>query len=170
MFFQVAGALLGIAGGIMGARAQASSAKLEAAVNKFQIEMQNKQLKLENDILDQQAQQASVMRMEQARKVEETNIAAMSAMGVGENISYAQGIRPANEKALRRDILTMKSNLAFSQYRVSDQIRINNIQAAAGVAGAQMKGNAAIAGAWMKGAAIAIDTAGDIAAKAFGGR
>lgn len=55
------------------------------------------------------------------------SLAAIGASGVGENISFFQGLDPANKEVFRRDVSNLRLNLGAKQSSISDQIGVNDV-------------------------------------------
>jgi hypothetical protein len=81
---------------------QSANAKAEAQIEQTQLrtEIENERIKAMSDTND---------RLEQFRKDEATNRAALSALGV-ENLSYMQGLEPYNRKVVGRDVRGIQYN------------------------------------------------------------
>ena len=98
----IIGLVVGIAASFAQAAMSSSIAKSQAA-----IEQQQLRVEMENERIA--ALGATNDRLEELRKAEASNRAALSAAGV-DNLSYATGIAPYNKSVAYRDI----SNVAFN--------------------------------------------------------
>lgn len=111
----------------VGTAASISSAKANARMQKYTIDEQNKQLKEEREIAKLQAQEAEAARLEEFRRQRAANLSAIAASGVGQNISFLEGIAPAEEKALRTDLSNIRMGNLTQTNRLADQIRVNQL-------------------------------------------
>lgn len=111
----------------VGTAASISSAKANAAMQKYTIDEQNKQLKEEREIAKLQAQEAEAARLEEFRRQRAANLSAIAASGVGQNISFLEGIAPAEERALRTDLSNIRMGNLTQTNRLADQIRVNQL-------------------------------------------
>jgi len=89
------------------------------------LDEQQKQLKEEREIARLQAQEAEIERLNDFRRQRASNAAALAASGVRENISFLQGIMPAEERALRLDIGNIRMGDITGQNSIASQIRVN---------------------------------------------
>ena len=104
-----------------------SSAKNNARMQKFAIDQQNKQIQEEREIAKLQAQEAEVARLDEFRRQRAANLSAIAASGVGQNISFLEGIAPAEERALRTDLRNIRMGNLTQSNRLADQIRVNQL-------------------------------------------
>lgn len=97
MCFELLAIGLSIAGSFMQANAQASIAAQQAKIQQQQlkVEMENERIKALQETND---------RLDEWMRAEATNRAAIAASGVGQNISYDQGISVYNKKVAARDV------------------------------------------------------------------
>lgn len=93
--------IIGVVLGIVGAFAQAA---MTTAVAKQQAEIERTQLKAEIENEQIAAMQKATDRLEELRRAEATNRAALSAVGLQTNLSYEQGIEPYNKTVATRDV------------------------------------------------------------------
>ena len=93
--------ILGVIIGIVGSFAQAAMVGQQASAQ-AKIEQQQLKIEMENERIS--AMQKTNDRMEQFRKEEASNLAALSATGLQTNLSYEQGIAPYNTKVAHRDM------------------------------------------------------------------
>jgi hypothetical protein len=89
------------------------------------LDEQQNQLKEEREIARLQAQEAEIERLNDFRRQRASNAAALAASGVRENISFLQGVMPAEERALRLDIGNIRMGDIAGQNRIASQIRVN---------------------------------------------
>jgi hypothetical protein len=96
------GLALSTVGSIGTAAMTSANAKAQAEIEQQQLktEIANEKIKAMSDTND---------RLEQFRKEEAANRAALSALGA-ENISYAEGIVPFNRKVVGRDVRNIEFN------------------------------------------------------------
>jgi hypothetical protein len=102
-----------------------SSANANKRAQQTMLDEQQKQLKEEREIARLQAQEAEVERLNEFRRQRASNAAALAASGVRENISFLQGVMPAEERALRLDIGNIRMGDITGQNRLASQIRVN---------------------------------------------
>jgi hypothetical protein len=88
---------MSVAGGFAEARYAGQQAAQEAKIEQEQlkIEMENERIKGMGDIND---------RLEEFRKAEAQNRAALSISGIDQNWSYREGILPGNYDVIKRDV------------------------------------------------------------------
>jgi len=119
----VAVATLAAAGTSTAASIGAANANKRAQQN--MLDEQQKQLKEEREIARLQAQETEIERLNDFRRQRASNAAALAASGVRENISFLQGVMPAEERALRLDIGNIRMGDIAGQNRIASQIRVN---------------------------------------------
>lgn len=119
----IAGASL--AASAAGSAVSIRTAKANARNQRFELDLQNKQLSEERELARLQAIETENGRLEEFRRTRAANAAAIAASGVDENRSFLQGIAPAEERALARDLGNIRMGLATQTNRVADQIRVN---------------------------------------------
>jgi len=145
------GLVLSVVGSLATAAMGAATARQQAKIEQEQlrVEMENERIKAMGDTND---------RLEELRKAEATNRAALSATGVADNISYAQGIAPYNQRVAGRDVGRIDFNANQVVGRKKYEIA---------VAGWRAK-TTAMSGFISAGASILNDV-GTFAAKSYGG-
>lgn len=109
----------------VGTAASISSAKANASMQKYTLDQQTKQMNEEAAIAKMQAQEAEIARLDEFRRQRAANLAAISASGVGQNISFLQGIAPAEEQALLMDLRNIRLGTLQQTNRIADQIKVN---------------------------------------------
>jgi hypothetical protein len=102
-----------------------SAAQANKRAQQTMLDEQQKQLREEREIARLQAQEAEVERLNDFRRQRASNAAALAASGVRENISFLQGIMPAEERALRLDIGNIRMGDITGANRIASQIRVN---------------------------------------------
>jgi hypothetical protein len=111
----IIGIMLSVVGSLATAAMGAQVAKQQAVVEQSQlrVEIENERIK---------AIGATSDRLEELRKAEATNRAALSVAGV-ENVSYAQGIAPYNQRVASRDVrrsdFNMGQEVGRKKYEIS---------------------------------------------------
>lgn len=111
-----------------------SSAKANAKMQRYTLDLQKKQMNEDREIAKLQAQEAEAARLEEYRRQRAANQAAISASGIGENISFLQGIEPASERALKLDLRNLRMGEITQSNRIADQIKVNQLsRQAAGI-------------------------------------
>jgi hypothetical protein len=139
----IVGAAISAASSIYGAAASSAAAQTESNFKNYQLEMQNRQLKDEQDMVRLKAQQTENERMEQSRRLRAVNEASIAASGVGENLSYLQGVEDYNDRTARQDIATLRLNSADQVSRIADQIQVNKVEGQFATAKSKMTSQAA---------------------------
>ena len=135
------------AGGTALAAVNASNmAKSEAEWQKYQLDIQNKQLEADRKLQEINAAQVEGKRREEARKLRASNEAFIASSGVGQNISFLEGIDAASNRALKSDIASLRLNTAAETNRIADQIMVNKAQAQFGMGRAKVIGGNAVLG------------------------
>tara|TARA_R110000796_G_scaffold3212_6_gene12296 strand:- start:3164 stop:3745 length:582 start_codon:yes stop_codon:yes gene_type:complete len=114
-------AAVGTAATIDNANYQRGMAGLQLAQQRDEMREQRKDIQL-------QAQEAEAARLEEYRNQREANLLALAGSGTGQNMSWLQGIDPANEKALKHDLANIRLGLAGGENRLAQQIRVNKTQ------------------------------------------
>jgi hypothetical protein len=105
-----------------------ASAGANKRAQQTMLDEQQKQIKEEREIARLQAQEAEVERLNDFRRQRASNAAALAASGLRENISFLQGVMPAEERALRLDIGALRMGDIGTQNRLASQIRVNRFQ------------------------------------------
>lgn len=111
----------------VGTATSISSARTNAKMQKYTIDQQNKQLREDREIAALQAQEAEAARLDEFRRQRAANLAAVAASGVGQNISFLEGIAPAEERALRLDLRNIRMGDLMQRNRMADQIKVNQM-------------------------------------------
>lgn len=93
--------IIGLVVGIVGSLAQYA---MTSAIAKQQAEIEKTQLRTEIENERIRSMGATNDRLEELRKAESTNRAAISATGIETNLSYEHGIAPYNQKVASRDV------------------------------------------------------------------
>jgi hypothetical protein len=102
-----------------------SAAQANKRAQQSMLDEQRKQLNEEREIARLQAQEAEVERLNDFRRQKPSNAASLAASGVRENISFLQGVMPAEERALRLDIGAIRMGDITGQNRIASRIRVN---------------------------------------------
>lgn len=108
-----------------------------------QLKLQNRQLREQaamEGIASANEEFAKALDFEAGRSA---SLAAIGASGVGENISFFQGLDPANKAAFSRDVANLRLNLTAKEGSISDQIGVNDV----GMKVAKINANASKVGA-----------------------
>lgn len=121
----LAGAAL--ASSAVGTAVSISTANANKKMQQYQLDVQKKQLNEEREIAKLQAQEAEVARLEEFRRQRAANLSAIAASGVGQNISFLQGIAPAEEKARNLDLRNIRLGNLTQSNRIADQIKVNRL-------------------------------------------
>lgn len=108
-----------------GTAVSVSAAQANKRAQQTMLDEQRKQLNEEREIARLQAQEAEVERLNEFRRQRASNAAALAASGVRENISFLQGVMPAEERALRLDVANIRMGDIAGQNRIASQIRVN---------------------------------------------
>jgi predicted transcriptional regulator len=133
---------MNVAGGLMtasGAQTAGKGAYMEAAYKKHGAEVERIATSYQLDILDQQlaeevksisirATQAAAQRTAEANQIHVANVMHIAGSGVGENLSYEQGIREENRRNMESDLNTIGMEATGQALRVVDQIRVNKME------------------------------------------
>jgi hypothetical protein len=106
-----------------------SGANANAAAQQEMLDLQRKQMRDQMEMQVLQAKEAALNRMEEYRRGRAANLAAMAASGVT-NISFLQGIIPAEEAALRTDLANIRLGFLGNQNRMVEEIRVNRLNSA----------------------------------------
>ncbi len=93
----IVGLVLSVVGSLATAAMQSQVAKQQAQIEQTQLrtEMENERVKAIGDTAD---------RLEELRRAEASNRAALSATGLEQNVSYVQGIAPYNQSVAASDV------------------------------------------------------------------
>jgi len=157
----VASTLVSAVGGFVQAGQAAAAAESQAAWRNYQIEVQNRQLAEDAELTRIQALEVENQRLAKNRKIMAANEAFLAGSGVGESRSFLQGVMPAEEAGLRRDVAALRLQSATQISRIADQIAVNKAEgqfarASAGMTASNAFTNAAFnaAGSIAKGAYV----------------
>lgn len=112
---------------IAGTATSISTAKANKKMQQYTLDVQRKQLNEEREIAKLQAQEAEAARLDEYRRTRAANQAAIAASGIGQNISFLQGIEPASEKALKLDLRNIRMGDIMQRNRIADQIKVNQM-------------------------------------------
>lgn len=107
-----------------------SGANANAAAQQEMLDLQRKQMRDQMEMQVLQAQEAAIQRTEEYRRQRAANLAAMAASGVAQNMSFLQGIMPAEERALRTDLANIRLGFLGNQNRMVEEIRVNRLNSA----------------------------------------
>lgn len=102
-----------------------ASANANAAAQEEQLQIQQKQYVEQLQTERLQAAEAEANRLSEFRRQRAANLAAMAASGLSENMSFLQGIAPAEKKALGIDLANIRLGLLGQESRMADEIRVN---------------------------------------------
>lgn len=123
-----------------------SAANNNSASAEYTRLVQNKQAKEARDTAEIQALQQENARTSEYEKTRSSAIAAIGASGLGEQISYFQGIEPDSRNAYLRDVRSVRLNLTQQQSGIADQIQVNDVAASTAKANASASKVGAVAG------------------------
>lgn len=112
-----------LAATVAGTVASIDNANYQAKMAEFQLEEQRKALRSEREGVALQAMEAQIARIRDFEAQRAANLAALAGSGVGQNMSYLQGVEKAEERALRFDLTNIRLGLAGENSRVAAQIR-----------------------------------------------
>lgn len=112
---------------IAGTATSISTAKANKRMQQYTLDVQKKQMNEEREIAKLQAQEAEAARLEEYRRTRAANEAAIAASGIGQNISFLQGIEPASERALKLDLRNIRMGDIMQRNRIADQIKVNQM-------------------------------------------
>lgn len=104
-----------------------SAASANAKAQQDMLDLQRKQMRDQMEMEALQAQEAAAQRMEEFSRQRAANLAALAASGVSQNMSFLQGIIPAEEKALRTDLANIRLGFLGGQNRMIEEIRVNRM-------------------------------------------
>lgn len=117
------------AGSATNAMMASEAADAEAGYRNYQLQKQNEQLKEDMKLTEVQALETENARREQARRVRAQNDAFLAGSGVGESRSFLDGVDQTNDRALRADLTSLRTNASVATSRIADQIGVNNAEA-----------------------------------------
>jgi hypothetical protein len=121
----LAAASLAVAAGGTAMSIKSASDNNAAQQSMLQMQRQQAMEDLQNKRL--QAQQAEVARLGDYRQQRAANLVAIAGSGVGENISFLQGIAPADDHALALDLRNIRMGMLGEENRVAADIRVNRL-------------------------------------------
>lgn len=122
------GAQSAMQGAYMQAVYQRHNAKVDHMFTMAQLDIQDAQLRQETENLRIRATQQTTQRMQEANRIHIANMVHIAGSGVGENLSYEQGVREANQREMGTDLNTISWQAAQEGTRLADQIRVNSIE------------------------------------------
>lgn len=117
----LATAAVGTAVAVDGAIKQAGYQQIQLAEQQKQLQMQKEQERLA-------AMEAEVARLDEFNRQRAANLAALAASGVGQHMSYLQGIAPAEDRALNYDLRNIRIGLLGTENRLASDIRVNRLE------------------------------------------
>lgn len=120
-------AIASLATAAAGTAVSISAASANAKAQRDMLDLQRKQMLEQRQMEALQAQEAAMQRMEDFRRTRAANLAAMAASGVSQNISFLQGIMPAEEEALRTDLANIRMGFLNGDNRMVEEIRVNRM-------------------------------------------
>ena len=139
MCLPIIGLVIGIAASFAQAAMTSQLAKSQAA-----IEQQQLRIEMENERIA--ALGATNDRLEEFRRAEASNRAALSTMGLDQNISYVRAIAPYNQRVAYRDVNRLDFNAGQQIGRKKYEIAVAGYRARAEGASAFMTAGASAAG------------------------
>lgn len=117
----LAAAAAGTAVSIDGAIKQAGYQQIQLAEQQKQMRMQREQERLS-------AMEAEVARLDEFNRQRSANLAALAASGIGQHMSFLQGIAPAEDRALNYDLRNIRIGLLGNENRIASDIRVNRLE------------------------------------------
>lgn len=127
MCVTVAIATAALVSSAVGTAASISSANANKKMAQYQADIEKKQLEQEREIARAQAAEAEVARLDEFNRTRAANLAAIAASGVGQNMSFLQGIAGAEEQALALDLRNLRLGALVGENRMADQIKVNRV-------------------------------------------
>lgn len=88
-------------------------------------QMRRKQLAEESMMNKLAAGRQEIARMETYELQRSSNLAAIGASGLGDHISFFQGIEPTNREAMEQDVRAIRLNLYQRESQVADSIQMS---------------------------------------------
>jgi len=125
----IAGASL--AASAVGAVSSISSARYSARLQEMQLEEQRKQLRQQAEQLRIQAMEEQLARAQEYSRARANNLAFLAGSGIGQHVSYFQGISEAEQRALKYDLANIRLSLLGEENRIASQIRSTRFASAA---------------------------------------
>lgn len=108
--------------------ASIDNANYQAGMAELQLNEQREQMLKEKENQRLQAQEAEIARLREYQELRDANLLALAASGVGQNMSFMQGMEVANQRALRRDLSNIRLGQLGAENRIAQQIRVNRTQ------------------------------------------
>lgn len=100
------------------------SANANAANARYQADLETKQLNEQRRTAEIQALEQENERAAEFRRQKSANFAALGASGLGEHISFFQGMEPASQEAYLKDVRNVRLNLVQRKASIADQIEV----------------------------------------------
>ena len=92
-----------------------------------QLALQREQLNAEREQQLMQTRQAELQRLKDFQRQRASGFAALATMGLGDHMSFLQGIDPAEREALRMDLSNIRLGYLTGANRIADEIRVNRL-------------------------------------------
>lgn len=124
----IASALGGLGASYIGMQNQKAAADFQAKAAAYQETMRQQQLQREADQAKLAAAQTESVKTDDFMRRRSAALAAIGASGLGEDISFFQGIDPEQQRAILRDVSTTRLNLAGNLANIADQIQISGFR------------------------------------------
>lgn len=105
------------------------SANNNKAAAEYQRQVQNKQAIEARQSAEIQALQQENAKAAQYERTRSSALAAIGASGIGDHISYFQGIEPESKNAFLRDVRAVRLNLVQEKSSLADQVQVNDYSA-----------------------------------------
>jgi hypothetical protein len=118
-------AAVSVAASAGGAFASIQSANAEKANARYQQKVEYKQLAEQRQSAQLQALRQEVGRVNEFAATRSAALASLGASGLGESMSFAQGIDPAAVRYLGQDIQSVRLNLLQQESTISDKVRVS---------------------------------------------
>jgi hypothetical protein len=118
-------AAVSLAASAVGTGASIMSANAEKANAKYKARMEQMQIRRQQDAARTQAEIQEQGRVSEFARIRSNAMASLGASGLGESMSFTQGIDPESERALRQDIGAVRLNLLGEQRSLADQIQVS---------------------------------------------
>lgn len=115
------------AAAVVGTAVSIDSAIKTNAYTQMQLEAERDQLRQQREQARLQGMEAELARLEEFRRTRAANLAAIAGSGIGDHMSFFQGIEKAEEKALRHDLANIRIGVMGAQSRIASDIRVNRI-------------------------------------------
>ncbi len=108
----------------VGTVASIGAANANAANAQYQADVQTKQLNEQRRTAEIQALEQENERTAEFRRTRSAALAAIGASGLGEHISFFQGIDPSQQEAYLRDVRAVRLNLVQKKSSIADEITV----------------------------------------------